>query len=186
MMWLGNPFVFIAIWVAMMVAMMLAPLIPVLRRYRNPARLAAGYFLVWTMFGALAFAIGTVVVRVSQRSPAVGRATSIVLGGALAISGLIQFTGWKRRHLACCRECAPSASRGTWSDGVRLGLHCCQCCVALMALLFALGMMHLPVIILVTGLIAAERLAPRPAPVVWATGALTLIVGAVRIAQARG
>ncbi len=53
-----------------------------------------------------------------------------------------------------------------------------------MALLIALGMMQLAAIVLVAVLIAAERLAPRPRPVVWAVGALIVVVGAVRLAQA--
>ncbi len=181
-----RPLVFITTWIGMMGAMMMPSLVPVLRRYRHPAALAAGYFSVWTVFGAVAFAIETLLERAKQQSSVFAHAIPIGLGIALALSGLLQFTEWKRRHLACCRECAPTPTRGAWSDGLRLGVHCCQCCLALMALLIALGMMHLAAISFVAVLIAAERLAPRPRPVVWAVGALILVVGAFRIAQVTG
>jgi predicted metal-binding membrane protein len=166
MLWLGSPITFVAIWVVMMVGMMLPSLVPVLRRYRRPVALTAAYFLVWTAFGTVAYIVGTMLVRATRHSPALGRALPIVLGVLLAASGVVQFTGWKRHHLACCRDCAPRAAHSAWSDGLRLGLHCCQCCLALMALLFAAGMMRLGAIVLVGVLIAAERLLPRPMPIV--------------------
>jgi predicted metal-binding membrane protein len=170
MLWLGNPIAYLAIWMVMMVGMMLPSLAPVLRRYRRPVALAAAYFLVWGAFGTVAYVVGTMLVRVTRHSPTLGRALPIVLGVLLAASGLVQFTGWKRRQLACCRDCAPSAAHSAWSDGLRLGLHCCQCCIALMALLFAAGMMRLGAIVLVGSLIAAERLLPRPLPIVRVIG----------------
>lgn len=176
----GSPIAFLAIWAAMMVGMMLPSLILVLRRYRHRTTLLAGYFLVWAVYGAAAYVIWTALGRASQRSPALGRALPIALGIALALSGVIQFTGWKARHLACCRECAPAASRGAWSDGVRLGVHCCLCCLALMALLFALGMMRLWAMVAVGALIAAERLVARPLPVVRMIGVVVIAVGTFR------
>jgi predicted metal-binding membrane protein len=166
MMWLGSPVAFVATWVVMMVAMMSPALVPVLRRYRHRTSLAAAYFLVWAAFGTVVYVVGTMLVRATRHSPALSRTLPIALGAALAASGLMQFTSWKRRHLACCRDCAPNPSRNAWSDGLRLGAHCCQCCLALMALLFALGMMRLGAIVLVGVLIAAERLARRPLPLV--------------------
>ncbi|HXJ32027.1 MAG TPA: DUF2182 domain-containing protein [Gemmatimonadales bacterium] len=177
MLWLGNPITFVAIWVVMMVGMMVPSLVPVLRRYRLPVTLAAAYFAVWAAFGTVAYVVGTMLVRATRHSPTLGRALPIVLGVLLAASGLVQFTEWKRRHLACCRDCAPRAAHSAWDDGLRLGLHCCQCCLALMALLFAAGMMRLGAIVLVAALIAAERLLPRPMPVVRLIGVGVMTFG---------
>jgi predicted metal-binding membrane protein len=105
MLWLGNPITFVAIWVVMMVGMMLPSLVPVLRRYRRPLALTAAYFLVWAAFGTVVYVVGTMLVRATRHSPALDRALPIVLGVLLAVSGLVQFTGWKRHHLACCRDC---------------------------------------------------------------------------------
>jgi predicted metal-binding membrane protein len=177
MLWLGNPITFVAIWVVMMVGMMLPSLVPVLRRYRLPVTLAAAYFAVWAAFGTVAYVMGTMLVRATRHSPTLGRALPIILGVLLAASGLVQFTEWKRHHLGCCRDCAPRAAHSAWDDGLRLGLHCCQCCLALMALLFAAGMMRLGAIVLVGALIAAERLLPRPMPVVRLIGVGVMAFG---------
>jgi predicted metal-binding membrane protein len=59
------------------------------------------------------------------------------------ITGSLQFTAWKARHLACCRG-APGGVRtlladaGTaWRHGLRLGLHCSHCCAGLKAVMQA-------------------------------------------------
>jgi predicted metal-binding membrane protein len=176
-MWPGNPVAFVATWVAMMVAMMLPSLIPVLRRYRQRTSLATAYFLVWAAFGTVVWIVGTTLVRATGHSPALGRLLPIVFAVGLATSGVVQFTEWKRRHLRCCRDCAPTTSHSAWSDGARLGLHCCQCCLALMALLFALGMMRFTAIVGVAALIAAERLVPRPLLVVRMIGVGVIACG---------
>lgn len=178
MIWLVNPVVFVATWVVMMVAMMLPSLIPVLRRYQQRTSLAVSYFLVWATIGTVAYVVGTTLVRAACHIPTLDRALPIMLGVALALSGLVQFTRWKVRHLTCCRDCTPTATRSAWSDGLRLGRHCCQCCLALMALLFALGMMQVGAIVAVGALIAAERLVPRPLPVVRGIGMGVIALGA--------
>jgi predicted metal-binding membrane protein len=184
MMRMGSPLAFVAIWTVMMVAMMLPPLIPVLRRYPHPLALAAGYFLVWAAFGTAAYLGGMFLLQAMSMSPLLTRVVPLGAGVVLLTIGLVQFSGWKVRHLSCCRASAPGRGqdvRSVWWDGVRLGWHCCRCCVALMALLFILGMMNLEVITLVGILIAAERLAPRPVPVVRAIGVVILAVGAAMI-----
>jgi predicted metal-binding membrane protein len=40
--------------------------------------------------------------------PAVARAVPIAIGVVVLAAGALQFTAWKARHLACCRE-APGA-----------------------------------------------------------------------------
>jgi predicted metal-binding membrane protein len=67
----GAAWVFVFMWLAMMIAMMLPSVWPMLELYRKAAvasgeRLpglattltGAGYFTVWTVFGAVVFAIG--------------------------------------------------------------------------------------------------------------------------------
>src|SRR5205823_2207689 len=76
------------------------------------------------------------------------------------------FSAWKRRHLACCRQMphlghALPADAGTaWRQGLRLGLHCSQCCAGLMAVLLVIGVMDLRAMAVIAAAITAERLAP--------------------------
>src|SRR5690349_14583747 len=83
--WTGAAASFLGMWVVMMIAMMLPPLLPMLQRYRGAvgrtgaplARLtalaAAGYFLVWTVFGMVAFLLGDALAIVEMQQPALSR-----------------------------------------------------------------------------------------------------------------
>src|ERR1700736_5536321 len=151
---------FLGMWVVMMVAMMLPSLVPMLWRYRRAVgrtsetrlnRLTAlagvGYFFVWTVFGMAAFPLGVALATVEMRMPALARAVPIAVGVVVLITGALQFTAWKARHLACCRE-APGcgltlpADAGTaWRHGLRLGLHCGPWCFGLMGIFLILVVM---------------------------------------------
>src|ERR1700676_3254527 len=115
--WPGAAASFLGMWVVMMVAMMLPSLVPMLWRYRRAVgrtsetrlnRLTAlagvGYFFVWTVFGMAAFPLGVALAAVEMRLPALARAVPIAVGGVVLFAGALQFTTWKARHLACCRE----------------------------------------------------------------------------------
>jgi hypothetical protein len=108
------------------------------------------------------------------------------------IAGALQFTAWKARHLACCRE-APGRGRtlpadaGTaWRHGLRLGLHCSYCCAGLTANLLVIGVMDLRAMAVVTAAITVERLAPAGQRVARAIGAVVVGAGLFLIARAAG
>jgi predicted metal-binding membrane protein len=201
--WPGAAASFLGMWVVMMVAMMLPSLVPMLWRYRQAvgvprqthlsrltALVAAGYFLVWTVFGMAAFPLGVALTAVEMQRPALARAVPIAVSLVVLTAGCLQFTGWKRRHLACCRE-APGrghtlrADAGTaWRHGLRLGLHCTRCCAGLMAILLVTGVMDLPAMAVVTAAMTVERLAPAGERVARATGAVVVGAGLRLMAQA--
>jgi len=122
--------------------------------------------------------------------PAVSRAVPIAAGIGVAIAGALQFTKWKARQLACCREksdCAAVPSTGleaAWRHGVRLGIGCTRCCFGFMAVLLSVGIMDLPAMALVTGAVTAERLAPEGVVAHRATGAVAIGTGLILIARA--
>ena len=196
---------FLGMWVVMMVAMMLPSLVPMLRRYRQAvgrrgatrlgpltAIAGAGYFFVWTVFGMAVFPLGVALAEVEMQLPALARAVPIAVGTVLLIAGALQFSAWKARHLACCRE-APGRGRtlpadaGTaWRHGLRLGLHCSQCCAGLIVILLVLGVMDLRVMAVVAAAITVERLAPVGEHVARAIGAVVGGAGFVLIARAAG
>jgi predicted metal-binding membrane protein len=66
--------------------------------------------------------------------------------------------------------------------GARHGAWCVGCCWALMASLFALGVMSLAWMAFVAGLIALEKTVPFGRGITWATAALLLVLGVVLIA----
>src|SRR5690348_13266654 len=142
---------FLGMWVVMMVAMMLPSLVPMLWRYRQAvarvgesrlgrltALVGVGYFFVWTVFGMAVFPLGVARAVIEMQQPTLTRAVPIAVGVVVLIAGAFQFTAWKVRHLAYCRE-APGRGRtlpgdagAAWRHGLRLGLHCGHCCANLM------------------------------------------------------
>ena len=190
--WLGAAASFLGMWTVMMVAMMLPSLVPMLWRYREAvdgetrrgrltALVGVGYFFVWTLVGVAAFPL----------SAALAGAVPVAAGVLVLIAGSLQFTAWKARHLACCRE-APG--RGTLRadassalrHGLRLGLHCVQCSAGLMTILLVMGVMDLRAMALVAAAITVERLAPAGERIARAIGAITLGAGLFLIVRAAG
>jgi predicted metal-binding membrane protein len=201
--WPGAAASFLAMWIVMMAAMMLPALVPMLRRYRGAvadetrlgrltALVGAGYFFVWTLFGVAAFPVGVALAAIEMEQPALAGAAPIAVGLVVLVAGALQFTAWKARHLVCCRE-APGrgytlpADAGTaWRHGLRLGLHCSQCCAGLMAILLVVGVMDLRAMAAVASAITVERLAPAGARVARAVGAVAVGTGLFLIARAAG
>ena len=203
--WPGAAASFIGMWTVMMVAMMLPSLLPMLWRYRRAvgragetrlgrltALVGVAYFFMWTVFGIAAFALGVALAAAEMWLPALARAVPVAAGVVVLIAGALQFTAWKARQLACCRE-APGrgsslpADAGTaWRHGLHLGLHCGYCCAGLTAILLVIGVMDLRAMAVVTAAITTERLAPAGERVARAIGAVAVAAGLFLIAQAAG
>ena len=87
--------------------------------------------------------------------------------GVVALAALYQFTSFKDTCLAKCRG-PLGFILGSWREGragalqmgARHALWCLGCCWALMAALFALGIMSLGWMAVVAGLIALEKTLP--------------------------
>jgi predicted metal-binding membrane protein len=211
--WPGAAASFLGMWVVMMVAMMLPSLVPMLWRYRQAigrtassaptspvelrrgrltALVGVGYFFVWTVFGMAAFPLGVALATIEMQQPALSRAVPIAAGVVVLIAGSLQLTAWKARHLACCRQ-APGRGRtlpadaGTaWRHGLRLGLHCSQCCAGLIAILLIVGVMDLRAMAVVAAAITSERLAPAGARIARGIGVVVVGAGLFLIARAAG
>jgi len=203
--WLEAAASFTGMWVVMMVAMMLPSLAPVLRGCRRPVGspceprkpwltllTAAGYFLVWTLFGMAVYLPGVALAAVEMHQPALARSVPLAAGVVVLIAGMMQFTSFKAHHLGCCRG-APGRARtlpndaGTaWRHGLGLGLHCIYCCGSFTAVLLAIGVMDLRAMAFVTAAITMERLAPGGKRVAQVTGAVLAGVGLLLMARAAG
>ena len=190
-------------WLVMMVAMMLPSLIPMLLRYRRSVRgaagmhlhgltalVAVGYFVIWAVVGTAAYAAGAGVMALEMRWEKVAQWLPAAAGMVLLLAGGMQFTSWKARQLALCREgsgcdCPPAPNAlGALRHGLRLGVRCSLCCGSLMLALIAIGMMDLVAMAAVTLAISAERLAPAPLRVARVAGVAIVVAGLLTIARA--
>ena len=200
--WYVAAAVYLGMWMAMMVPMMLPSLVPMLGRYRRSVRgvngihlngltalVGVGYFVVWGVLGAAAYAIGAGVMAFEMRWEILAHWMPLAAGLVLLVAGGVQFTPWKARQLALCREsrgcgCPPTpGALGAWRHGLRLGLRCSLCCGSLMLALLAVGMMNLVAMALVTLAISAERLAPVPLRVARAAGVAIVLAGVLTIVR---
>jgi len=206
--WLGAAASFVGMWVVMMMAMMLPSHVPMLSRYRQAIRKAAGarvgwlttvagigYFLAWSVYGIVAFPLGAALTALAMQQPALARAVPIAAGVVVLFAGALQFTAWKAHHLACCRQATvldsvlQARAGSALRHGLRLGIECIRCCGALMAVLLVVGFTDVPVMAVVAAAITVERLAPaaesaaRAVGVVAVAGGLFLIVSAVLIVR---
>ena len=187
---------FLVMWLAMMVAMMLPSLMPMLLRYRRAVDAATmaqldtltgvvgvGYFFVWTLFGVVAFVGETLLSDIQMR-------WAPTTGVFVLTAGVLQFSRWKSRHLACCRD-VPMCCRAlaadaasAWRHGLRLGMHCVHCCFGLTVMLLAIGMMDLCAMALVTLAMSVERLAPGGLHAARIIGGILVATGLFMIARA--
>jgi predicted metal-binding membrane protein len=191
---LGTLGWFAGSWVVMMAAMMLPSFAPTLAAYvtltrgGGPSRrllFAGGYLLAWTAAGVLTyglFELGRALLAGELAWHGAGRWLS---GGVIALAAAYQFTPIKRACLARCRgelEHMPGVPRNGRSAalamGTRSGGWCIGCSWALMAALFALGVMSVTWMALIALLVAFEKVAPRPFAAKLATAAVLAVLAA--------
>ncbi|HEY4174429.1 MAG TPA: DUF2182 domain-containing protein [Rhodopila sp.] len=188
--WFGAETAFLIMWAVMMGPMMLPSLMPILWRDRQPshrtALMAAGYFFVWALFGVVIFPLGATLAVLETNLPALARTVPTATGLVVLIAGALQFTAWKARHLACCRDLPTDGRTPAWQHGMRLGLHCGHCSAGLTLVLLVTGMMDPWTMAAVTIAITAERLAQAGERVAHAIGIVVIAVGLLLIARAAG
>jgi predicted metal-binding membrane protein len=190
---LGSLGWFLGIWVVMMAAMMLPSVAPTVSLYarmtRERSRLSpwfftAGYLLTWTAAGLAAYLLGAVVSSLSGGALAWDRAGHTLAGATLLVAAGYELTPLKDICLSKCRS-PLGTLLGSWRDGLggavrmgaRHGAWCVGCCWALMASLFALGVMSVLWMACVAGIIAVEKTFPWRRGVTYATTALLAVLG---------
>jgi predicted metal-binding membrane protein len=189
---------FLGVWLVMMAAMMLPSVSPTVALYARMTRrrtrlapfvFAARYLATWTAAGLLAyglFELGRSALGGELTWDGAGR---WLAGGTLVLAAAYELTPMKDVCLAKCRS-PLGFLLSAWRDGPRGafamgGLHgawCVGCCWALMASLFALGVMSLAWMAFVAALIALEKTVPFGRSITYATAALLLVVGIALIA----
>jgi predicted metal-binding membrane protein len=190
---LGTLGWFIGVWTVMMAAMMFPSVAPTVALYSRmtkdrspvaPLVFTSGYLLVWAAAGVAAFAISDLGGRGLGDVLAWNRAGRWVAGGILIVAACYELTPLKHVCLRHCRSPLGfllghwrEGARGALEMGTRHGAWCLGCCWALMASLFALGVMSIAWMALVAGLIAAEKLLPWGRVVTYGTAAILLVLG---------
>jgi predicted metal-binding membrane protein len=187
---------FLGVWIVMMAAMMfpsVAPTVALYARMSSRSRLApplfvAGYLVTWAGAGALAFLIGVVVSRTAL-DLAWQDAGRPLTGATLILAAVYELTPLKNVCLAKCRSplgLLLGSWRGGWPGALRMGARngawCVGCCWALMASLFALGVMSPIWMAIVAGLIAVEKLLPWRRPAAYGTAIVLLALGVLVLA----
>jgi predicted metal-binding membrane protein len=169
---LGGLGWFAVVWVTMMAAMMLPSIAPMVLAHpgaqigATPA-FVAGYLLTWAAVGTLGWALVEGVRSLDLGVLAWDEAGPYVTGGAILAAAIYQLGPLKKRSLRRCRNPRAFVSEH-WRPGrvgaLRMGIEHGRVCVgsswALMATLFALGVMSVGWMVLVAALIAAEKLLP--------------------------
>jgi predicted metal-binding membrane protein len=173
----------ITAWVVMMAAMMLPSVVPAVTAFaaatvageRSGAQVraarvplfVAGYLLTWGVAGLLGYAFVESVRALDIGFLAWDEAGRYVAGGVILGAALYQLSGPKDACLRHCRHPVafvlehwrPGAG-GALRMGIDHGGFCVGCCWALMAALFALGVMSIGWMVLVAALIGIEKLLP--------------------------
>ncbi len=168
-------------WSAMMAAMMVPGASPMVtafaainRRRRERAApyvptaiFLAGYVIAWTGFSLIATALQWLLQKTELLTTMMQSASYAFSAALFLAAGLYQFSPLKERCLHYCRS-PDGFILSEWRDGtlgamimgLRHGLFCMGCCVALMALLFAVAVMDLRWVAGLTVLVTAEKLLP--------------------------
>jgi predicted metal-binding membrane protein len=192
---LGSLGWFTGVWATMMAAMMLPSLAPsaaafaalVRRELSRVLLFAGGYLLVWSVAGIAAyglFELGTSLLAGSLAWHSGGR---WLAAGVLAIAAAYQLTPLKRAFLARCRSPLrlldaswQNTRPGALAMGLRNGGSCLGSSWALMAALFALGVMSLTWMGVIAALVALEKVGPWGRGARLATaGVLVVLAGAI-------
>jgi predicted metal-binding membrane protein len=191
---------FIGVWVVMMAAMMFPSIAPMVvmhvriqegRRERGQATTIAataffvgGYLVAWVAAGLLGYGIYQLGRAVAGGAFSWENGGPYIAGGIVVAAAVYQLTPLKDVCLRHCRSplmFLMSHWRPGRLGGLRMGVAhggwCIGCCWALMAALFALGVMSLGWMALIAALVAAEKLSPWRGPVNGGIAVLLLALG---------
>ena len=165
-------------WAVMMGAMMLPSAAPMILTHRrivahrgSPAEsfyFGLAYLVVWAAFSIAATLSQWGLQSLGVLNHMLMLKTNLVSGIFLVIAGATQWSPQKSRCLALCRTPVgflttewKAGNVGAFRMGLQHGIDCVGCCWALMALLFVFGAMNLFAILLLSTLVAAEKLLPH-------------------------
>ncbi|MEK6276880.1 MAG: DUF2182 domain-containing protein [Actinomycetota bacterium] len=191
---------YITAWVVMMAAMMFPSIWPMVVIYSRVQRgkqergqdvpvgatavFISGYLITWTAAGLVGFAVFEAARSLSIDALSWDRGGPYLAGGVIVAAAVYQLTPLKDVCLSKCRSPLmfvltswQPGRLGALRMGVEHGAWCVGCCWALMAALFALGVMSVGWMVFIAALIALEKLLPWKAVANRSIAVLLLVLG---------
>jgi predicted metal-binding membrane protein len=195
---LGGVGWFVGVWIVMMAAMMFPSVSPTVALYARMAKrqgitrpllFTGAYLVVWGAAGVLAFGLFAAGKELLGDQLAWNSGGKWFAGGVIAFAAIYELTPLKNACLGKCRS-PIGFLIGRWRDGARGAAEmgaahaawCVGCCWALMAALFALGVMSITWMVFVAGLIAFEKTFPWYRVVTWGTAAILVVLAVLVMA----
>jgi predicted metal-binding membrane protein len=166
-------------WAVMMAAMMLPSAIPMILAFarvcrqqnKAPSKLAylftSAYLAIWLLFSSALTLLQWQMHGLAWLSPMMENQNSILAAGILILAGSYQFMPLKNACLTHCKT-PMGFLLNEWEDGligaIKMGLkhgaNCLGCCWAQMLIMFAVGVMNLLGMALITLLVISEKTVP--------------------------
>jgi predicted metal-binding membrane protein len=186
---------FLGVWVVMMAAMMFPSVSPTVALYARmsrsrvlPVAFTAGYVATWAAAGVVAFLIALITTQAAHGALRWDHAGQGIAGVTLLVAAGYELTPLKDVCLGKCRS-PLGTLLGSWRDGwagaFRMGLGngawCVGCCWALMASLFALGVMSVTWMAAVAALIALEKTLPWRRVATYGTTIVLVVLGVIML-----
>jgi predicted metal-binding membrane protein len=178
---LGGIGWYLGVWLTTMAAMMLPAVTPFavsFSRISDERRrtgsgfvptwaLLAGYLGAWTIYGLVAYGVYRPIRGADPHFLRWDAQGPYVAGAVVVVAGLYEFTSLKSACLNTCRTPLQfilhrwrNGRVGAFVMGLEHGAVCVGCCWALFALLFAIGVMSILWMALVTALVFIQRTLP--------------------------
>jgi predicted metal-binding membrane protein len=195
---LGSLAWFLGVWVVMMAAMMFPSVAPTVALYSrlmkersplSPWLFVSGYLLTWAVAGLGAYMVGFAATKALGETLMWDHAGRAIAGATLLVAAVYELTPLKDVCLGKCRSPLGSLL-GSWREGrvgaVRMGARnggwCVGCCWALMASLFAVGVMSVSWMAVVAGIIAVQKTLPWRRVVMFGTAGILSLLGILMLA----
>lgn len=176
--WMDFGLVYL-MWAVMMAAMMLPSVTPMILVYAEICQqrfqttqpyiflFSTAYLLVWFGFSAALTALQWQLHGLHFLTPMMDNQSEIMAAVIFLLAGFYQFTSLKNTFLQNCRspmgflltEWCDGAS-GAFKMGLKHGGMCLGCCWAQMMIMFAVGVMNLLGMVLITLLVLIEKTVP--------------------------
>ena len=179
--WEANDFAWVlSMWAVMMAAMMLPSAWPMLQAFyryckRDKAQasetrvlyFAGAYLAVWLLFSVVLTVMQWLFHGWAWLSPMMENRQPLVAAGILGIAGVYQFTAFKNACLHHCRSPFSyllqhwrPGNKGAFEIGFKHGMSCLGCCWAQMLIMFAVGVMSLAGMLMISLIVIVEKSAP--------------------------
>tara|TARA_B100000953_G_C18034020_1_gene423775 strand:- start:4602 stop:5465 length:864 start_codon:yes stop_codon:yes gene_type:complete len=200
---LKDFFLLFLMWSVMMIAMMTPSILPMvmlftalnINKQRNnqpsasPLILLIGYLISWILFSLVITFPQYAMHKSGLLNPMMEPTHAYLASAVLIIAGIYQFTPFKDACLSVCQS-PLSFLMNNWKDGnfgafligYKHGFYCIGCCWFLMMTLFALGVMNILWVVVLTLFVMFEKLSYRfPLLFRYSTGAIFIAWGTILI-----